>query len=61
MEGEIDGERGIGVMDLLNCFLMSRGVINFGLYLTFTIEVHLVNVHMRLLWAAAGNPATRID
>ena len=28
--GEADCEKGIGASCLLNCFLMSRGVVNFG-------------------------------
>ena len=36
---------------LLNCFLLSRAVLNFGVQLTFTIGIHLVYVS---IWFLCG-------
>ena len=49
MRGEANGEKGTRAWYLLNYFLLSRGVINFGVQLTFTIGIHLVNVRIRFL------------
>jgi hypothetical protein len=40
-EGEADGEKGTRVLCLLNCFLLSRGIVSFG---AFTIEICLIIV-----------------
>jgi hypothetical protein len=50
------------VLCLLSCFLLSRAIVNFGVQLTFTIWIHLVNVHIRFLCGTeAGNPVTGAD
>lgn len=48
-EGEADGEGRIGAMCLLGYFLLTWGVVNVGVQLTFTIRLLLVNVCIQLL------------
>ena len=42
-EGEANSKNGMMVSYLLSCFLLSGVVVNFGVQLTFTIGIHLVN------------------
>lgn len=48
-ERDADGERGIGATCLLRYFLLTWGIVNVGVQLTFTIKLHLLNVCIHLL------------
>jgi hypothetical protein len=43
-EKRADGEKRTRASCLLNCFLLSRSIVNFGAYLAFTIRIHLAIV-----------------
>jgi hypothetical protein len=67
-EGEADSGKGMRVLCLLNCFLLSRGVVTFGGVAGFhprdLLGKHSHQVPLwtaALLRTAAGNPVTGAD